>query len=435
MEKRHLTDRTLKGLKPAAAGKHYDRMDSTVPGLGVRVSDTGRRTFILIARFPGTDNPTRRALGEYGALTLEKARAKGREWRELIAKGIDPRDHEDRQREAEQKKRENTFAAVFEDFKAAKLATERKGAEVERDIRRECFPAFGACPVSEISDEDVLAVIEAKARTAPAQARNLLGHAKRLFAWAAAPGRRKRYGLAGDPCSAIRPKDHLPDKRTGDRTLSDDELFALWRATERMPYPYGAVYQLLLLTALRLNEVADASWPEFQLRDGIWVISAARMKGKNGKAVAHAVPLTAEILAILSDLPRFNGGQFLFSTTFGQKPAWISNKIKKGLDRRMMRTLKALARKRGDKEPTFEPWSNHDIRRTVRTRLSRLKIVEEVREAMLAHVRPGIKKNYDLHDYLDEKREALTLWAARLREIVEPTPSNVVKIERARGGR
>jgi hypothetical protein len=35
---------------------------------------------------------------------------------------------------------------------------------------------------------------------------------------------------------------------------------------------------------------------------------------------------------------------------------------------------------------------------------------------------------YDLHDYLDEKREALELWAARLREIVEPRPRNVVKL-------
>ena len=52
---------------------------------------------------------------------------------------------------------------------------------------------------------------------------------------------------------------------------------------------------------------------------------------------------------------------------------------------------------------------NHDIRRTVRSRLSRLKVTEEAREAVLAHARPGIKGVYDLHDYLDEKREALEL--------------------------
>jgi hypothetical protein len=49
-----------------------------------------------------------------------------------------------------------------------------------------------------------------------------------------------------------------------------------------------------------------------------------------------------------------------------------------------------------------------------------LKITEEAREAVLAHARPGIKGTYDHHHYLDEKREALELWAARLRTIVEP---------------
>jgi hypothetical protein len=64
----------------------------------------------------------------------------------------------------------------------------------------------------------------------------------------------------------------------------------------------------------------------------------------------------------------------------------------------------------------------------VRTHLSALRIGEEVREAVLAHVRPGIKGVYDKHQYLEEKREALTLWNARLRSIVEPPPANVVRL-------
>ena len=68
----------------------------------------------------------------------------------------------------------------------------------------------------------------------------------------------------------------------------------------------------------------------------------------------------------------------------------------------------------------------------MRTRLSALKISEEVREAVLAHVRPGIKGSYDNYEYLEEKREALTLWNARLRSIVEPPAANVVPLS-ARG--
>jgi Arm DNA-binding domain len=88
--KRSLTDRTLKSLKPAPTGKHVDHWDVGFPGFGVRVSDTGRRTFVLAARYPGSENPTRRSLGIYDKMSLADAREKAREWLKLIARGVDP---------------------------------------------------------------------------------------------------------------------------------------------------------------------------------------------------------------------------------------------------------------------------------------------------------------------------------------------------------
>src|SRR5215475_2657096 len=109
---RVLSDRKLKSLKPAAAGKTYDVADGVVPGLAVRVMPSGARSFVLVARYPGSKNPTRRSLGAYGALTLEKAREKARGWLELIGRGIDPQHEEDRQRHAALRCQENSFAAV-----------------------------------------------------------------------------------------------------------------------------------------------------------------------------------------------------------------------------------------------------------------------------------------------------------------------------------
>ena len=92
MAKHRLTDRKLSALKAGAT--RYEVMDTDVPGFGVRVSETGQRTFILIHRYPGSRNPTRRALGEYPAISLEKARRRARDWRDLIEKGVDPKAHE-----------------------------------------------------------------------------------------------------------------------------------------------------------------------------------------------------------------------------------------------------------------------------------------------------------------------------------------------------
>lgn len=452
MTKRRLTDRTIKSLKPASAeAAPIDIMDAIVPGFGVRVMGTRQhpvRTYILRVRFPGSNNPTRARLGSYDEtdkLSLEAAREKARDWLSMIRKGRDPRLEEARAREAEIRRQAVVFGAVAEDFFENKLSGERRGSEVKREIKK-AFEGWWERPISEITDEDIIRTVRAKARTAPSAARNLLGSVKRLFQWAID---QRTYNLKNSPASDIKPVAIVGEKIARDHLLSDDELRAFWRAASRKRGPAGAAYRMLALTGLRLNEVARASWSEFhptvvralRQRTGpidwskfdrehlVWVIPAARMKGKNSKAKPHAVPLTPDMLHILESLPLFAGADFLFSYT-GRVPAAMSAEVKDAIDKRMARTLKALARQRGDDPVELQPWRNHDIRRTVRTSLSSLKIPDEVAEAVMGHARPGIKAVYDLHHYLPEKRDALERWGSKLRSIVEPAPteSNVVKL-------
>jgi integrase len=417
MAKRNLTDRTLKALKPAAAGKLYDLMDSVVPGFGVRVSDSGRRTFMLVARYPGSSNPARRSIGAYGAITLADARQKAQDWLKLIEAGKDPA------REI-QRQRENSFAAVAEKFIAyihrQKLRT---AAVMERNLRQTFVEEWGARPITTIGSDDVKRVIrKAVEREATYQAFHDFALIRRLFNWAIGTD---DYGLELNPCRRLNSADLIGERHARDRVLNDDELRALWRATDRMGYPYGPLYRLLLLTGLRLGEVCGASWPEFDMARKEWTIPAERMKKVKGGAKPFMVPLTDAAIEILSALPRFNAGDFLFSHSYGKNPLRpnLFSDPKDRLDVLLREELLKLTGK--DALPDFV---NHDIRRTVRTHLSALRIGEEVREAVLAHVRPGIKGVYDQHQYLEEKREALTLWNARLRSIVEPPPKNVVRL-------
>jgi integrase len=226
----------------------------------------------------------------------------------------------------------------------------------------------------------------------------------------------------------MKPGDLLGKKPKRQRILNEHELRALWRASERTGYPFGPMIQTLMLTALRLREVAEANWPEFDLAAGQWIISDQRMKG----GVAFVVPLTTEMVALLDSLPRFvGGGDFLF-TAGGKKAVSGFSSMKRRLDGLMLDELRKIAEQRGD-DPAkikLEPWRLHDIRRSVRSGLSRLKVTEEAREAVLSHVRPGIKGTYDVHDYFDEKKEALQMWGARLRSIIDPPAGNVVALER-----
>jgi integrase len=203
-----------------------------------------------------------------------------------------------------------------------------------------------------------------------------------------------------------------------------------------MPYPAGPAYQMLMLTALRLYESTNTSRPEIQ-KNGVLIIPAERMKGKNDKAREHAVPLSTTALDMIAKLPRLNGGPYLFSFSNGETPMKMTTAIKRDLDRRMLRTLKALARQRGADRNTVKRmklprWTNHDVRRTVRSELSALRIPQNVAEAVLAHVPPEIIGTYDVYTFLDEKREALEAWAKRLAAIVNPAPvtDNVVAFAR-----
>ena len=116
MARRQLTDKYVQNLKAAALGRRDLHGDSLVPGLAVRVTDRGAKTFVLYTRYPGTDSPARRALGEVGVLTLAEAREKARGWLALIARGIDPRDEERRAREEADARRAATFGLAAETY-------------------------------------------------------------------------------------------------------------------------------------------------------------------------------------------------------------------------------------------------------------------------------------------------------------------------------
>lgn len=439
--KRYFTDRSLKALAPAKAGSRYELWDTKIPGFGVRVGDAtdpsrpgkaGQVGFILYTRFPGSPHPSRRALGRYGAITLEKAREKAAEWRELARKGIDPAVAEEEARQAALRQQDETFGALAEKFiDHIKANKERKADETARDLRQEFVKRWGSRPIASITAHDVAAVIDATLKRGKrARAHNLFGHVRRLFRWAVP------LHLEHSPCALLSPERMIGNRAKRDRVLNDVELSALWRVSGRLGYPLGSLYRVLILTGLRLSEASEAKWSEIDLTKRLWIIPAERMKKTGKEAKPHLVPLTDGLVEIFTSLPRFDRGQFVFSYQLGKAPLRAAHfsKPKRRLDQRMLRTLQALARKHGD-DPgavTLPPWVNHDIRRTVRTNLSALKIAEEVREAVLAHARPGIKGHYDMHSYLDEKRDALEQWATRMRSIVQPPIADVVELRARR---
>src|SRR5208283_2373525 len=86
--KRDLTDRAIRALKPAERCKRYIQPDAQVAGFGVRVTDKGHKTFVLVARYGGAAQPAPRAIGDFPTVDLAEARRIAREWREDLRKGV-----------------------------------------------------------------------------------------------------------------------------------------------------------------------------------------------------------------------------------------------------------------------------------------------------------------------------------------------------------
>jgi integrase len=421
-----LTDRLVKALRPG--DKRYDVLDALVPGLLACVNPSGSVVMMLRTRL-GARSPIRRAIGRHGRVTVEQARRTARQWLELLHQGGDPKEAQRRAREDERRARDaaaaqasNTFGLVFDSFCARKLKSQRRGYVVERTIRSELLPLWQDRPPAEISHRDVREAIERVIeRGAATYAHNVLDAARALFSFAV-----ERDLIEHNPCDRLKRRHVIGRKKHRERTLSDDELRSLWRAAGRLHFPFGPLYKLLMLTGARLNEVAGAHWCEIDLERKVWTVPAERFK----TGQQHQVPLTADALAVLATLPRFRRGDAIFTTTFGERPVAGFSKAKRRVDRYMLRTLRALARLRGDDSDgvALTTWTNHDIRRSVRTRLSALRVQDHIAEQVIGHGRKGIARVYDQHRFEDEKREALTKWEALLRSIVAPAPANVVAL-------
>jgi hypothetical protein len=229
-QKKILTDRLLKSLKPAQARQRYVIWDTTVPGFGVRVTDRpdakGRAasiSFIVVRRLPGQKQPIRHTIGRYHpdhpeALPLAKARDEARRVLAVILGGTTPKEEERRREEAQRRRQEeqhwrereeaerfaNTVGAVAEEFiKDMKRRGMRNAGEFESIIRRELLPKWRDSPVSEITRKDAAKLIRdimnRSGEIEPGRRRRMSGGpwaahhafaiAKTMFGWGAGSGR------------------------------------------------------------------------------------------------------------------------------------------------------------------------------------------------------------------------------------------------------
>ncbi len=189
-------------------------------------------------------------------------------------------------------------------------------------------------------------------------ARNLLAYGSALYGWAVDTGRLEVNPFLGVPRPAIAKPD---------RVLSDAEIGAVYAAAAMRSYPSGAFAQLLMLTGMRRDEVANMEWSELDADLTTWTVPAARMKNGKRHVVHLSAPARAILAAIRDGAERQAGCRYVFSTT-GRTPMSGFSNIKQAVD----------------EVSGVTEWRWHDLRHTAATRMVGLGVAPHVADKVLA---------------------------------------------------
>jgi integrase len=432
-----LTDKFLENVKPASTGKRNHHWDALVPALALRVSDKGCRSWIVQRRVNGRQ--TKITLGEYPAVKLRDARDKAREKLKEMTRGIDPRQSAAAPVTGSSL-RPDSFEGAVKTYIKREVERNRRPRtqdEITRPLQKLLVPKWGTLPLCDIDARKIIEVLDELVEAEkPVAANRTYSVLRRFFRWCV-----ERRLVEINPALAVR----KPTKETSrSRALGDDDLREVWVATHALEWPFGPFIRGLILTGQRRNELAGMTWAEIDSGEAQWTIPALRTK--NGKE--HVVAIAPPFQALLDKAPRFTDeddeksgvidlSKPVFTTT-GKTPVSGFSRAKTKLDGEILkrRRSEAEAAKRDvTKVKPLPPWTLHDLRRSCATGMARLSVQPHVIEAVLNHssgFRAGIAGVYQRHDYLEERRKALFLWASHITSLATPRGpmANVVSFAR-----
>jgi integrase len=254
--------------------------------------------------------------------------------------------------------------------------------EVARVVRRDIVPALGDRALSETTRADWLTLVAAKQATSQAMASYLYRVISAFTNFAEAAGWLEHAPLPRRGGVLL-----APGPRARERVLTEGELRRVWHAADSLSARSCTLVRLLILTGARLNEVAGMREAEIDRAEGVWRLPSTRSKNRQ----AYTVPLSPLALAEID--------------ACGCAPrTGALSKLKRQLD----------------DASGVTGWRLHDLRRTVRTGLSRLGVRREVAEAAINHVggRSGLVGVYEQHGYEVEALEALRQWQEHVAGLV-----------------
>jgi integrase len=396
-----LTAQEIARYQPPA-GKDHIVFDSELAGFGLRYRN-GRRTWVYQYAF-GTGASrvnSRITLGEYPAIPPAKARETAQDLYARVRLG----QHPAADKRANRDEARNTFGKLvgrYIEFQKDQVRI-RSHIEIKRYLDDYAKPLHNL-PASAVDRKRIADFLDTVAdKNGPIASNRARSALSAMFSWAMKKGLHD-----ANPTIATEKRR----EKSRHRVLTDNEVALVWNALGNDNF--AEIVRLLILTGQRAGEIGSLRWSEIDFENAL--ISLPPERTKNGHP--HQIPMSAAVAGILES--RTKTRDFVFGRGVAGFAAW--GRAKKRLDA-----------KTGDS--ISEPWTVHDLRRTLATGLQRLGVRFEVTEAVLNHTggsRSGIAGVYQRHNWTEEKRSALDAWAAHVLAVVsgKKGKNNVTTIRR-----
>jgi integrase len=386
---RRLTDKSIAAL---TVTKRTSIADPKLAGHYVRVTPSGAKTFVAVARDP-RGIQVWHTIGSCDLYKLDQARDLARDAMKAIKLGAD-------------RAGPQSFEAVAETW--LKRHVEAKGLITAKERRRyltkHILPAWAGRDFEGIKRSDVAKLLDQiEDKAGPTAADAALGVMRSICNWYAS--RNDDYTPIIIP--GMRRTSAKDRART--RILSDDELRAIWKQAEE-PGAFGALVRLLLLTGQRRSKVASMRWEDVSL-DGVWSVpTEGRQKGTGRELV-----LPEMALDIIRAQPRFASIPYVLAGRY--RGAHYSNygNGKATFDASL---------------PEIPQWGLHDLRRTAKSLMARAGVLPHISERVLGHAMEGVEGIYDRHSYVTEKAHALKALAGLVETIIRGPVDNLVALRR-----
>lgn len=438
-----LTDKLVRSLRTEETQEEW--WDESRPGLYVRVTRVGTRTFCFSYRQPGSGPARDRrrrsmVLGRFAPeeppplrFTLADAVEAWKVARGVLAQGIDPLGvsvpasedgepgppvvaalnglppaHHERALQifGTEPLKVGSFGELAHDYMALHAWVEkRRTRDDEQMLLRDLLPYWRDEPATAITRTRMVQRLDDIVRRRGAR---VVAERVRLLVSAVYNFGISRGAVEINPAHLVRVAGGKAKAR--DRWLADEEIVTLWKGLDGMGLVFAALIRCELITMQRPGEVAAMEWSEIQ-PTGWWHIPGTKTIPLGGKLVevgtknklSHVVylpPLAHEVIAPLREVT--GGGRFVFgSPNAPGQPIWYLNKV-----------LTDLASKLG-----LPHFTRHDLRRTGTTNLQRLGL-DHLVDPITNHVPQGVRRSYNLWHYQAEKRAAMEKWDAHLRSIL-----------------